>query len=240
MTLRTVRLAPLAFLCLSLGCGESTPSGAAGIALSFVDPSPLQLGGKHTYTVHAERKGSIEGPLHVTVDEPSLGFSFAPFDIPGDATDASVTIAISDGPMPGLLDVPFHVVTSGGGTWNVTLPLQVVDVPAGVEPQLHFERTSAFAGGDVDVTVSVDRTNGFTKGLQVYVPLDGPFTQGFGSANFGYATETAPLHLKLKDNVSPGTVNIPYVLTFGGAYGSEVHERQGTFPLEVLAPSPQP
>ena len=69
---------PFFLLLASLGCGESTPMGDSGVSLSFVNPAPLQLGGKQTYTVHATRRGEIKGPLDVKVDEVSLVFSFEP------------------------------------------------------------------------------------------------------------------------------------------------------------------
>ncbi len=220
-----------ALLC---ACGDSTAGlGPAGVKLSFVEAVPLQLGGQRTYTLKVERKGGVEGALDLRLEEQSLGFTFAPVQVPAEADAVPFTVSISDGPPPGPANVPVAVRTSGD-TYHVSIPVQLVGVPDGVTPQLDLERKSVVAGEEVDVLVRVDRSNGFTMGFSVN-PSDEPgLVQRVGSANFGYQTQQAVLRVQVDASVPPGAQTFPYVLTYGGAYGSAVHTVNGAFTLDVV------
>lgn len=230
------RISPAVIASILVACGPGSGSlGLDGVKLRFAESAPLQLGSERTYTLEVQREGGLEGALDVSIGEPSLGFSFEPFDVPAGVNEVSVTVAISDGPPPGPANVPFRV-RGPGATWNVSVPVQLVDVPEGIEPQVHFEQRSALPGQEVDVPVSVNRSNGFTAGFSVSTPIDGVVAQGVSSANFGYKTLDAVLRVRVGAGTAPGLREVPYQVMFGGAYGSQAHVVHGTFTLEVLEP----
>lgn len=232
--LRIRRGLPAVLTTALLACGGSTAGlGPAGVKLTFAEAVPLQLGSERTYTLKVQREGGLEGALDLSLEEQSLGFTFSPVHVPEEASEVSFTVSISDGPPPGPANVPV-VVRSARTTFHVSIPVQLVGVPDGVAPDVDIERKAVVAGAEVDLSVHVDRSNGFTMGFSVYSPYEPALVRGVSPASFGYQTREAVMRVQVSESLAPGPQTLPYVIMYGGAYGTESRVAHGTFTLDVM------